>query len=226
MKKTPDWKLERYILKELEEPFTPSKDDLLRIEELKKENNIFLNKIPFEKLNFKKESSFKKIFKLFLYPKYSLALSFIIIFSIGVFFNTSSETRIKSSDINKLTFNILENNKINEIDSSYKLKEGDLIQISYLISNYKYALIFSIDANDNINIHLPYNKEPYAAPVNNNKKTNLAFAYKLDTSPYFEKFYLVLADSSFNIDYAIDKIKNNSRNNNKFKVLEYYFEKE
>jgi len=220
MKRSSDWKLERYLLNELDEPFTPCKEDLIRIEELKKENSIFLNKMPFEKLKLKKELNFNKIFKLFLSPKYSLALSFIIILSIGFFFNIPYETRIKSSDINKLTFSILEDNKIKEIDSSYKLKEGDLIQISYFVSNYKYALIFSFDGNNQSTIHFNSVSEAFK----NNKIINLDHSYKLDNAPSFEIFYLVLSNNIIEKN-IINKIINNELIDSEVLIKRYYFEK-
>lgn len=222
MKKTPDWKLERYLLNELDEPFTPSEADLERIEELKKQNIILLKNMPFEKLNIKSKFSFKAFFNFLLIPKYSLALSFVILLSVGIFFNTSSDNRIKSSKINKLSFYTIKDNKIFEINETYKLQANDLIQISYLVSNYKYMLIFSIDGNNTPYIHYPENKDD---TIKQNKNTTLNSAYKLDAAPYYEKFYLVLSNINFDINKTIEHIKNNKLNDRNIFVREYYFEK-
>lgn len=228
MNRTPDWKLEKYILGELE--LNPSEEDLLRIEELKKENSAFLQANPYSSFEqkLKNKNIFSKIKSFLFLPKYSLSLSLVLVLIMGVFFNTNfnDTERLKGESVDRLFFYKSTNGVVSEFDTSQTIKKGDLIQISFLSSNYEYGIIFSVDGNSKSTMHYPPEEDKiYAAILPLEIKININSAYELDNAPSFETFYFVLAHNEFNIENVKSDIINKEKLDDGIIVKEYNFKK-
>lgn len=230
MKKTPDYKLERYLLGELNEDFTPSEKDLIRIEELKAQNIEFLRINPYNKLESKlnKQSIISKFLISLknINPKYSLVLSFvfILILSIPIYQNLTSSSQMKGSDINLFFYKKNINSKVVNIKNNSLLKDQDQIQIKYVSGTYKHGLIFSVDGNKNITIHFPSYTSSDSG-VFNKSSGFVSNSYVLDNAPSFEDFYLVVSNTKFSNKKVIKSILNNGNLNKNFILKKYHFKK-
>lgn len=227
--KTPDWKLERYLLDELEEDFTPNKEELLRIEELKNQSIKFLEANPYTSFEKKleKENIFSKILKTLIVPKYALGLSMVLVLALGLFFKQEAlieDNRVKGN-LDKLYIYKNIDEKGVEIFKDSTLKTGDQIQLALMVSSYKYAMVFSVDGALNIALHYPENGQNTAPELEKNVKINLSSSYKLDDSKDYEKFYLVISNNKFIILETIDAVINHEMTDTSMVVKEYSFKK-
>lgn len=76
--------------------------------------------------------------------------------------------------------------------------EGDEIQLRYSVPEKCYGLLFSMDGNGVITMHMGDNNR--AIVLEPGKMTTLPFAYKLDNAPKFEKFFLLTSKADFAVD--------------------------
>ena len=74
---------------------------------------------------------------------------------------------------------------------------GDELQLRYVLTEKCFALLFSMDGNGVLTVHVGDNNK--AVELESSKMTHLPFAYKLDNAPYFEKFFLVTSSEPFEI---------------------------
>ena len=68
-------------------------------------------------------------------------------------------------------------------------REGDEIQLRYAVPEKCYGMLFSMDGNGTVTMHMA-----------DGKMTTLPFAYKLDNAPKFEKFFLLTSRAAFELD--------------------------
>lgn len=76
--------------------------------------------------------------------------------------------------------------------------EGDEIQLRYRVPQKCFGMLFSMDGNGTITMHMGEGDK--AIELEPGKMTTLPFAYKLDNAPKFEKFFLLTSEKSFKID--------------------------
>ena len=76
--------------------------------------------------------------------------------------------------------------------------EGDEIQLRYRVPQKCFGMLFSMDGNGMITMHMGEGDK--AIELEPGKMTTLPFAYKLDNAPKFEKFFLLTSEKSFKID--------------------------
>lgn len=76
--------------------------------------------------------------------------------------------------------------------------EGDEIQLRYCVPQKCFGMLFSMDGNGTITMHMGEGNK--AIELEPGKMTTLPFAYKLDNAPKFEKFFLLTSQNSFEID--------------------------
>lgn len=76
--------------------------------------------------------------------------------------------------------------------------EGDEIQLRYRVPQKCFGMLFSMDGNGTITMHMGEGDK--AIELEPGKMTTLPFAYKLDNAPKFEKFFLLTSQNSFGID--------------------------
>lgn len=77
-------------------------------------------------------------------------------------------------------------------------REGDEIQLRYAVAEKCFGLLFSMDGNGTITMHMGH--ENRAVELEPGKMTTLPFAYKLDNAPKFEKFFFLTSKSEFELD--------------------------
>ena len=77
-------------------------------------------------------------------------------------------------------------------------REGDEIQLRYAVPEKCYGMLFSMDGNGTVTMHMADGSQAIA--LEPGKMTTLPFAYKLDNAPKFEKFFLLTSQKNFAID--------------------------
>lgn len=76
--------------------------------------------------------------------------------------------------------------------------EGDEIQLRYAVAEKCFGLLFSMDGNGTITMHMGH--ENRAVELEPGKMTTLPFAYKLDNAPKFEKFFFLTSKNEFELN--------------------------
>ena len=77
-------------------------------------------------------------------------------------------------------------------------REGDEIQLRYAVPEKCYGMLFSMDGNGTVTMHMADGSQ--AIVLEPGKMTTLPFAYKLDNAPKFEKFFLLTSRAAFELD--------------------------
>ncbi len=85
-----------------------------------------------------------------------------------------------------------------QMENLGEAREGDEIQLRYAVAEKCYGLLFSMDGNGTITMHMGH--ENRAVELEPGKMTTLPFAYKLDNAPKFEKFFFLTSKSEFGLD--------------------------
>lgn len=117
---------------------------------------------------------------------------------------TQSDTRIKGLDARmevwkKTSVGIVQ---LNDLDS---VGEGDEIQLRYAVPEKCFGLLFSMDGNGALTLHMGDGVK--AIELAPGKMNSLPFAYKLDDAPYFEKFFFVTSPKEFAVEENdVDKL--------------------
>ena len=115
-----------------------------------------------------------------------------------------SDTRIKGLDARmevwkKTPAGIVQ---LNNLDS---VGEGDEIQLRYAVPEKCFGLLFSMDGNGALTLHMGNGVK--AIELTPGKMNSLPFAYKLDDAPYFEKFFFVTSPKEFAVEENdVDKL--------------------
>ena len=83
--------------------------------------------------------------------------------------------------------------------------EGDEIQLRYAVPEKCFGLLFSMDGNGALTLHMGDGVK--AIELAPGKMNSLPFAYKLDDAPYFEKFFFVTSPKEFAVEENdVDKL--------------------
>ena len=77
-------------------------------------------------------------------------------------------------------------------------REGDEIQLRYSVPEKCFGLLFSMDGNGTLTMHMAEGNRAIA--LEPGKMTTLPFAYKLDNAPKFEKFFFLTSRDTFELD--------------------------
>ena len=85
-----------------------------------------------------------------------------------------------------------------QMENLGEAREGDEIQLRYAVAEKCYGLLFSMDGNGTITMHMGEGNK--AVGLEPGKMTTLPFAYKLDNAPKFEKFFFLTSKSEFELD--------------------------
>ena len=85
-----------------------------------------------------------------------------------------------------------------QMENLGEAREGDEIQLRYAVAEKCFGLLFSMDGNGTITMHMGH--ENRAVELEPGKMTPLPFAYKLDNAPKFEKFFFLTSKSEFELD--------------------------
>ena len=85
-----------------------------------------------------------------------------------------------------------------QMENLGEAREGDEIQLRYAVAEKCYGLLFSMDGNGTITMHM--GQENRAVELEPGKMTTLPFAYKLDNAPKFEKFFFLTSKNEFELN--------------------------
>lgn len=92
-----------------------------------------------------------------------------------------------------------------QLENLSDAREGDEIQLRYSVPQKCFGILFSMDGNGTLTMHM--GDENKAIALEPGKMVTLPFAYKLDNAPKFEKFFLLTSQNEFELDLAnIDAI--------------------
>ncbi|GBU22852.1 hypothetical protein R80B4_02764 [Fibrobacteres bacterium R8-0-B4] len=78
-------------------------------------------------------------------------------------------------------------------------KTGDLVQLRYIVPEFCYGAVISVDGRGVLTVHLS-GESGKAAPLTPGRPVALENSYQLDDAPLFETFYLVTAKDNFDIE--------------------------
>lgn len=116
----------------------------------------------------------------------------------------NSDTRIKGLDARMEVWKKSESGIV-QLEDMSTAKEGDEIQLRYSVPEKCYGMIFSMDGNGALTVHMGNDNEAIA--LEPGKMVSLPYAYKLDDAPHFEKFFLLTSEKSFAVDaHKLDEI--------------------
>ena len=85
-----------------------------------------------------------------------------------------------------------------QMENLGEAREGDEIQLRYAVAEKCFGLLFSMDGNGTITMHMGH--ENRAVELEPGKMTTLPFAYKLDNAPKFEKCFFLTSKSEFELN--------------------------
>ncbi len=116
----------------------------------------------------------------------------------------NSDTRIKGLEARMEVWKKSESGIV-QLEDMSTAKEGDEIQLRYSVPEKCYGMIFSMDGNGALTVHMGNDNK--AVALEPGKMVSLPYAYKLDDAPHFEKFFLLTSEKEFAV-YAdeLDKI--------------------
>ena len=110
---------------------------------------------------------------------------------------TLSDTRIKGLDARMEVWKKTEAGIV-QLQDLDEVREGDEIQLRYAVPEKCYGLLFSMDGNGALTLHMGDGEK--AVELAPGKMNSLPFAYKLDDAPYFEKFFFVTSSKEFAVE--------------------------
>ena len=110
---------------------------------------------------------------------------------------TPSDTRIKGLDARMEVWKKTEAGIV-QLQDLDEVREGDEIQLRYAVPEKCYGLLFSMDGNGALTLHMGDGEK--AVELAPGKMNSLPFAYKLDDAPYFEKFFFVTSSKEFAVE--------------------------
>ena len=85
-----------------------------------------------------------------------------------------------------------------QMENLGEAREGDEIQLRYAVAEKCFGLLFSMDGNGTITMHMGDGNR--AIGLEPGKMTTLPFAYKLDNAPKFEKFFFMTSKDEFELN--------------------------
>lgn len=231
----PDWKLERFLLGELD-PDEMNRierelkgDEALqaRLKALEESNQELLERYPApwmaRQIERKLESSAshrktakdRRGFRLWPVPALSMAAVVILLLAVmpqsrdWLLGETDRPVPITDTRIKGLEPQLKLYRKTESgserLQNGVAAREHDLILIQYEAAGKGYGVIFSVDGHGSITRHIPLEGDK-SPELDQDGAISLDFAYELDDAPLWEKFYFVTSDSLFDVETAIGSV--------------------
>jgi len=91
-----------------------------------------------------------------------------------------------------------------------RVKERDLLQISYLPGEEGYGVIFSIDGRGIVTLHYPFS-EGASSELQGNGEQLLPYAYQLDDAPGFERFFFITSSTPIPVNSVLSEARKLAR---------------
>ena len=196
-----------------------------RVKMMREDNAAILKKLPFERLSEKMEArdsfiSGKGMSAGFKLVKFAAAAALVLaVVSVALFSQREigpapegngaqvmdvamvdiqdDGTRIKGLDARMEIWKKTGDSAV-QMQNLDEAREGDEIQLRYSVPEKCFGLLFSMDGNGTLTMHMADGSS--AVALEPGKMTTLPFAYKLDNAPKFEKFFLLTSQKDFTID--------------------------
>ena len=111
--------------------------------------------------------------------------------------NSMGDTRIKGLDARMEVWKKNGDSAV-QMSNLDEAREGDEIQLRYSVPEKCFGLLFSMDGNGTLTMHMAEGNKAIA--LEPGKMTTLPFAYKLDNAPKFEKFFFLTSRDTFELD--------------------------
>ena len=225
--KISDFKLERYLLGELPEKEMRDfqerelSDEIFaaRVREMREQGKRFVAENPFEALEAKMDAADEAADGNVISGLW-LKVAAALVIALGVFsmvvLNRNVETYSgESATMEVAMANVDDGTRIKGMSASLEVwkktgdsavqmvnlgdaSEGDEIQLRYRVPQKCFGMLFSMDGNGTITMHMGEGNK--AIELEPGKMTTLPFAYKLDNAPKFERFFLLTSQNAFEID--------------------------
>lgn len=109
----------------------------------------------------------------------------------------ADDTRIKGLDARMEVWKKTGDSAV-QMSNLGEAREGDEIQLRYAVPEKCFGMLFSMDGNGTLTMHMADGSS--AVALEPGKMTTLPFAYKLDNAPKFEKFFLLTSRAAFELD--------------------------
>ncbi len=111
--------------------------------------------------------------------------------------NSMGDTRIKGLDARMEVWKKIGDSAV-QMSNLDEAREGDEIQLRYSVPEKCFGLLFSMDGNGTLTMHMAEGNKAIA--LEPGKMTTLPFAYKLDNAPKFEKFFFLTSRDAFELN--------------------------
>lgn len=168
------------------------------------DNSDFFNKFDINILVKETEKKIKNDKKIVFFPTKILkaaatvAACFIIAINLFPILQNDNKEIIYLKGSQKLNIYLKDSDNIEQLNNFDKVYANNQLQITYK-SNNNYGTIFSVDGINNITFHYPESLFS-TTKLDIGKEVNLPSSYTLDNAPYFEKFYFVTSEESFDLN--------------------------
>lgn len=229
MNAIPDWKLERYRLKELPESDARLVSAALesdpelraRLASLEADDVATLAAHPPSRVAARVEltardsvASSRRSSKWVAWALVPAALAAAV--AVGVFApSRTDDDIILKGDVALKLFRLDEGSEtpVRLVDGA-KVKSHDLVQVAFDLQGAQYAVIVSVDGSGGATLHWPVS-------LNSDTRTPAAFkalpqSFELDDAPEFERFFLVVSNSPLNPQTILEDAKRAGRNGTLF----------
>jgi len=197
-----------------------------RVKMMRDDNAAILRKMPFERLSEKLEampgrsgSAGNTVHVNFKLVKFAAAAALVLavvsvalfsqrevmapaqsgaqVMDVAMLDSQDEGTRIKGMDARMEVWKKTADSAV-QMSNLDEAREGDEIQLRYSVPEKSFGLLFSMDGNGALTMHM--GSENQAIELAPGEMTTLPFAYKLDNAPKFEKFFLLTSRNKFSID--------------------------
>lgn len=197
-----------------------------RVKMLREDNVAILRKMPFERLSEKMDampgrsgSAGNTVHVNFKLVKFAAAAALVLavvsvalfgqrevmapatdgaqVMDVAMLDSQDEGTRIKGMDARMEVWKKTADSAV-QMSNLDEAREGDEIQLRYSVPEKSFGLLFSMDGNGALTMHM--GSENHAVELAPGEMTTLPFAYKLDNAPKFEKFFLLTSRNMFSIN--------------------------
>lgn len=98
-----------------------------------------------------------------------------------------------------------------KLEDEAVLREGNTIQLAYMVNGERYGVILSIDGRSVVTVHYPYG-EGQSTRLVSGKRTLLDEAYTLDDAPDYELFFFIIGDRPLDVGRILGSARELARN--------------
>lgn len=203
-------RLEQYKLQELKDSNVKidSPEEKEYLEYIEESDKNFFNIFDIDTLVKETKTKSEEKLNITTFPVKALktlvavAACFIIAFNILPGLKNGDKEIIYLKGSQQINIYLKDRDNVDKLRNMDRVYQNDQLQITYNSIN-QYGIIFSVDGLNNITFHYP-EKLFSTTKLDIGKEVTLPTSYTLDSAPYFEKFYLITSEKSFNFSMVRD----------------------